>query len=89
MSQVLSDDLMNDVSGGAAKMIVLGRAKVMTTDLRIRYKPTTDAPIMGMTNTPAAYDVYEIVQAEGYLWYRIDIDKWIASNGEWVQFSTK
>jgi hypothetical protein len=44
---------------------------------------------MGQTNEPASYDVYEIVQNEGYIWYRIDADKWIANDGTWVVFTSK
>jgi hypothetical protein len=44
---------------------------------------------MGQTNAPAQYDVYEIVQNEGYIWYRIDTHKWIANDGTWVKFTAK
>ena len=88
--KLLNDDVLNDVSGGAstAKMVKLGTATVLTTDLRIRKEPNTNSTVMGMTNAPAKYDVYEIVQNEGYIWYRIAGDKWIANDGTWVRFQT-
>ena len=89
-NKALNDDLLNEVSGGAAaKLVVIGTAKVITTNLNIRYEASKDSAYMGQTNAPAQYDVYEIVQNEGYIWYRIDTHKWIANDGTWVKFTAK
>ena len=89
MSQeILNDEALDQVSGGAS-LKVIGKAQVVTTNLNIRRDATTKSERLGMTNAPAQYDVYEIVQNEGYIWYRIDINKWIANDGTWVVFSAK
>jgi len=85
---LLNDDELDSVAGGA-KLFVIGRAKVVTTNLNIRRSYSKESKLMGQTNAPASYDVYEIVQNEGYIWYRIDTDKWIANDGTWVQFTAK
>ena len=85
---VLSDDALQEVSGGIS-MKVIGSARVLTTCLNIRHNPDKNSQLMGQTNAPARYDVYEIVQNQGYIWYRIGESLWIANDGTWVAFSTK
>ncbi|MCR4632617.1 MAG: hypothetical protein K5648_00650 [Erysipelotrichaceae bacterium] len=86
---LLNDDALDAVAGGRANLYVIGRAKVITTNLNIRNSYSKQSKYMGQTNAPATYDVYEIVQNEGYIWYRIDTDKWIANDGTWVEFTLK
>ncbi len=88
-NKILSDDDLSSVAGGASSLRVIGRAKVVTTNLNIRSSYSKNSRLMGQTNEPASYDVYEIVQNEGYIWYRIDADKWIANDGTWVVFTSK
>ncbi|MBQ2583958.1 MAG: hypothetical protein II568_02160, partial [Erysipelotrichaceae bacterium] len=87
--KILSDDDLSSVAGGASSLRVIGRARVVTTNLNIRSSYSKNSRLMGQTNEPASYDVYEIVQNEGYIWYRIDADKWIANDGTWVVFTSK
>ena len=91
MSEVkLDDQSLNEVAGGASSSLkVIGTATVNTTHLNIRYSADKNSERIGETNAPAKYDVYEIAQNQGYIWYRIDIHKWIASDGTWVTFSGK
>ena len=83
----INDDALGAIAGGKAEgFVVIGTARVLTNDLRIRYAPNTDCQILGTTSAPAMYDVLEITQNEGYIWYRIGLHKWIANNGSWVRF---
>ena len=86
--KILKDEELNEVAGGAANSgyKVIGTAKVITTNLNIRSGPSKYSDYLGQTNAPAQYDVYEITQNEGYIWYKIDVSKWIANDGTWVQF---
>ena len=76
------------IAQGDEPTLPLGSAKVNVDNLNIRTSPSTSAealssPAMrGVTET-----VYEITQAEGYTWYRIGDNQWIADNGEWVTYS--
>ena len=84
--KILKDEELSEVAGGGAGYKVIGTARVITNNLNIRSGPSKYTDYLGQTNYPAMYDVYEITQNEGYIWYRIDTSKWIANDGTWVQF---
>lgn len=84
----ISDEDLKAVAGGAG-MVVIGVATVLTTNLNIRAKADKTSTWMGETSKPAKYDVYEIVQNQGYIWYRIATNMWIANDGTWVAFSSR
>ncbi|MCR5095975.1 MAG: hypothetical protein K6A70_04480 [Erysipelotrichaceae bacterium] len=86
--ELLKDEQLNEVAGGAG-LRVIGIAKVVTNNLNIRSQASKNSTWVGQTNYPAQYDVYEIEQNEGYIWYRIDYNKWIANDGTWVEFTAK
>ena len=86
--KIINDDDLGAVSGGAG-MMVIGVASVLTTNLNIRAKADKTSTWMGETSKPAKFDVYEIVQNQGYIWYRIATNMWIANDGTWVAFSAK
>lgn len=52
------------------------------TDLRVRALPSLNGDILGYASV-GYYDYQEIVDAEGYNWYRIADNQWIAYNEEW------
>ncbi|MBO7676853.1 MAG: hypothetical protein J6S49_05010 [Erysipelotrichaceae bacterium] len=85
--RILNDDALKEVAGGT--MVVIGTATVITNNLNIRNRASTKGDPMGQTNAPASYYVFEIVQNEGYVWYRISENMWIANDGTWVKFSSK
>ena len=87
--KVLNDEILSEVAGGVANMTVIGTATVITNNLNIRRKPDKSSENLGQTNAPTKYYVYEIVQNQGYIWYRISENMWIANDGTWVSFSTK
>ena len=84
----LNDEELKAVAGGV-ELRVIGTAQVLTTNLNIRAAADKDSACLGQTNYPAKFDVYEIVQHQGYIWYRIATRMWIANDGTWVAFSTK
>lgn len=89
--KILKDEELNEVAGGAANSgyKVIGTAKVITNNLNVRYGPSTDYGCKCQTNYPAQYDVYEVVQNQGYIWYKIAYEQWIANDGTWVEFTAK
>ncbi|MBR4462479.1 MAG: SH3 domain-containing protein [Erysipelotrichaceae bacterium] len=66
-------------------------AKIKYNDINIRTSPTTQADnIVGTVNKGETYKVYEALANEGYLWYRIGEDKWIADkNTTWTTLTDK
>lgn len=53
------------------------------TELRVRTTPSQDGEIIGKVQEGKYYDYYEMVDAEGYNWYRIAENQWIAYSDEW------
>ena len=85
---IIDDESLKEISGGAG-MMVIGEAAVLTTNLNIRAKADKNSAWMGETSRPAKFNVYEIVQNQGLIWYRIADNMWIANDGTWVAFTTK
>ncbi len=52
------------------------------TELRVRALPSLEGEVLGYAKE-GLYDYQEIVDAEGYNWYRIADNQWIAYNEEW------
>ena len=42
---------------------------------------------LGKPDKGSEWDVYEIREAEGYTWYRIGKDRWVADGGGWVEYT--
>ena len=57
--------------------------EVLIDNLRVRKEPSTKGEVIGFAK-PGYYNFYETKEADGYTWYNIDVDQWIASNEEWT-----
>ncbi len=66
--------------------VIIGKATMLMNGVNIRKGPTTSAESVGKTTAGTVYDVYERVEAEGYAWYRVGEDMWVANNGEFLTF---
>ena len=66
----------------------IGTAKInqSASGLRIRKSASTKSTIVGHATIGKSYPVYEIKQNQGYTWYRIATDKWVANNGKWITY---
>ena len=54
------------------------------TELRIRSTPGVNGEIIGKA-TSGYYNYFDICERDGYNWYRIGNDNWIASSDEWTK----
>lgn len=52
--------------------------------LRVRTSPSLNGEAIGHAN-PGFYNYFEIVEADGYKWYRISDNNWIAYSDEWAK----
>ena len=69
---------------------IIGSAHVMVTDLTIRKGPGVSYEQNGITEYDATYDVYEIAEADGYTWYKVAEDQWVADYlGQYVTYTSK
>ena len=62
-------------------------ATVLVDGLRVRKTPSASGEILGNVWKNAGYYIYESTEKDGYTWYRIGDDMWIADNGEWLEFN--
>lgn len=56
--------------------------EVIIDNLRVRLSPSTKGEVLGIAKK-GIYNILEIVNADGYTWYRIADSQWIAYNPEW------
>lgn len=63
----------------------IGIAHINVEGLNVRNLPSTQGTKMGQVVMDKTYLVYESVEADGYTWYRIARDLWIADlDGKWI-----
>ncbi|MBR3358691.1 MAG: zinc ribbon domain-containing protein [Solobacterium sp.] len=65
----------------------IGTVRVKVTKLHIRTQPATAADLVGDAREGATYTYYAAEEGEGYTWYRIGRDQWIADQGEWLEIT--
>lgn len=54
-------------------------AKVICSNLRIRFEPSTDGAILGYAEEGKYYDILSTSKDDNFLWLKIDTNKWIAN----------
>ncbi len=65
----------------------LGHAVIADGPIYTRVSPSTSATSVGSVEIGSEYEVYEIAEADGYTWYRIDESVWVPTDGTWVTFT--
>ncbi len=66
----------------------MGTVYIKVTNLNSRSAPSTSAEKLAKVKSGMTYDFYETTYAEGYTWYRIGENRWIADDsGKWVTVS--
>lgn len=65
----------------------IGKVTVNVDNLNIRASASTSSESKGHATQGTTYDVYETASADGYTWYRIGTDQWIASDGTWAVYT--
>ncbi|MBQ9327974.1 MAG: phosphodiester glycosidase family protein [Solobacterium sp.] len=58
---------------------------VLVENLNIRDGAGIDRSMIGVAVNGKSYQVYETIQNQGYTWYRIGEQEWIAGNPDWVK----
>lgn len=57
--------------------------EVLINNLRVRTNPSLEGKELGFAKQ-GFYNFYQAKEVDGYVWYNIDVDQWIASNEEWT-----
>lgn len=63
--------------------------KVLATELRVRKGHSTNSEKIGVIQTDKIYNYYEMVNEDGYDWYKIAEEQWVANNGNWLEVYPK
>jgi uncharacterized protein YgiM (DUF1202 family) len=58
---------------------------VIVDNLNIRSGAGLNEPIVSKAVNGKTYTAQETVQAQGYTWYRIGENQWIAGNPDWIR----
>jgi len=64
------------------------RIRIVANNIKIRSTPSApkdNSNKVGNVKKDETYTVYETTSNEGYTWYRIGNDQWIADDGTWVE----
>lgn len=66
----------------------LGTVTVAIESINIRSLPSTSGDALGKAKNGTSYEILDKESAEGYTWYKIGEDQWIADkDGTWVTIS--
>lgn len=71
------------VTDTVAKDEYKDQIEVKVSQLRVRTQPTLNGEILGFAVEGGIYNYYEKANNDGYDWYRIADNQWIAYNDEW------
>lgn len=87
--QYLDGNLFENIAEPVLKDEQKNQLKVNVIDLRIRKTPSVSSDILGLASLDGIYDYYETYDAEGYTWYKIGDDNWLAGGDGWVTIYPK
>lgn len=82
--EYLDKDLFNSVTESVTRDENKNQLKVNVDDLRVRKEASINSEIIGIAKQNAIYNFYEKVNKDGYTWYRIDDNEWIANKDNWL-----
>ncbi len=66
---------------------VIGQCYINVDAIKVRTAPNLNAEQVDVATLGQLKEVYEVVENDGYTWYRIGEDNWIASDGSWVSYT--
>ena len=66
----------------------VNQVEVLINNLNVRFKPSVKVQSLGFAKK-GFYNVIESCKSEGYLWYKIGTDNWIAYSDEWAKYYPK
>ena len=64
----------------------LGAGNVLVSNLNVRTLPGLNGDVADTLTEGDYITVYEITKADGYTWYRIGTDRWVADQGGWIDY---
>lgn len=78
-----SDFVVNEITPNVKRDETKNQVEVIVDQLRVRTEPSLKGTILGFAKR-GFYNVLDQKQADGYLWYKIANNQWIATDKEWT-----
>lgn len=69
------------------ELVKIGTVVYTESNVNIRKQPSKSSERVSVMTSPATYDVYDVVEADGFTWYKIGQDQWISNNGQWAEYT--
>ncbi len=85
----LSDSGAMEGEQSSEDRTVLGKVTIIVSALRIRSGPGTNYSQKGYTHEKDEYSVLGIKENNGYTWYQISENSWIADDGTYLRYTEK
>ena len=82
--EYLYKDLFNSVTESVTRDENKNQLRVNVDNLRVRKEASINSEIIGAAKQNAIYNFYEKVNKDGYTWYRIDDNEWVANKDNWL-----
>lgn len=82
--EYLDKDLFNSVTESVTRDENKNQLRVNVDNLRVRKEASINSEIIGAAKQNAIYNFYEKVNQDGYIWYRIDDNEWVANKDNWL-----
>lgn len=87
--QYLDRNLFENIAEPVLRDEQKNQLKVNVIDLRIRKSPSVSSEILGLAILDGIYNYYETFKSEGYIWYKIGDDNWLAGGDGWITIYPK
>ena len=72
-----------EITPNVEKDIYKDQIEVKVDNLRVRKEPSLNGEVLGFASV-GYYNFYETKEQDGYTWFNIDANQWIASSDEWT-----
>lgn len=85
----LDADLFSTTTNTVSRDENKNQLKVNVNDLRIRKSPSINSEIIGMSLENGIYNYYETKNEDGYNWYKVADNQWLANKDNWCTIYPK
>lgn len=88
-TEYLNTNLFTEITSVVNRDETKNQLKVNVSDLRIRESYTTNSEILGLAKQNGIYNFYDSKENEGYTWYKISDNEWMANKNNWCEIYFK
>lgn len=75
------------LSADSLQETAIGSLQVGDSDIYLRKDTDITSDMTGIAAAGSVYKVYEVIEANGYTWYKLDEDAWMPDDGTWAVYT--